>query len=47
VDRCGSLGAWNDVETFSTRAFEHAFSPWASQLIERHTSKQSVRADIR
>jgi hypothetical protein len=38
VDCCGSLGAWNDVETFSTPALERALRPGASHLIERHTS---------
>jgi hypothetical protein len=41
------LCAWNDLETFSTPAFERALSAGASHLVERHTSKRSVRADIR
>ena len=41
VSRLGSL------ETFLTPAFERALRPGASHRIERHTSKRSVRADIR
>jgi hypothetical protein len=47
VDCCGSLCAWNNLETFSIQRVERAFSPGASHLIKRHTSKRSVCADIR
>jgi hypothetical protein len=47
LDGCGSLCAWNDLETFSTPAFERALSPGESHLIKHHTSKRYVCADMR
>src|ERR1700740_1404257 len=46
VDCCGSLSAWNDLETFLTPALERALRPWASHLTERHTSKRPLCADV-
>ena len=47
VDCRGSLGAWNDRETFSTQAFECALIPRASHLTKRHSSTRFVCGDIR
>jgi hypothetical protein len=48
VDCCGSLvRVERPRDGFNRSVLSRAFSPGASHLIERHTSKRSVCADIR